>query len=203
MICPMCHRENPSSASFCIMCGHPLSGLNCQPKSADASQDASTADSAVPPAVPQADTAGAADGAPKPPAPAQEPVGTAQDARAATQGTPTASQGAPVAPGTSEPSSVSNAATRAHDGTDGLAVASLVCSIVGIFFFQIILPILGIIFGAVARSRNPKDSTNGKLALAGLIIGIIVLVLSVLVVVILIALGTMAVGAGAAYGLGL
>lgn len=188
MICPMCHRENPSSAAFCIMCGHPLADLNRKGEEADSARNVFPDDARVQPVE-----AGSASGsAPKPPAPVQEPTD-------GEQGTRTTPQGAPVAPGASDSSSATGAATQTHDGTDGLAVASLVCSIVGIFFLQIILPILGIVFGAVARGRNPKDSTNGKLALAGLIVGIIVLVLSILAVIAIVMLG-FAVGTEA-YGL--
>lgn len=74
---------------------------------------------------------------------------------------------------------------RAAGGTDGLAVASLVCSLVGIIFLPIVLDLLGIIFGAVALRRNPKGTTSRNLAMAGLIVGIVVLVVSLIMLVLL------------------
>lgn len=68
-----------------------------------------------------------------------------------------------------------------------MAVASLVCSIVGLVLlptvvFPLLLSILAIIFGAVARKRNPHANTSSKLALAGLIIGIITVVITILMI---------------------
>ena len=59
---------------------------------------------------------------------------------------------------------------------NGLAVAALVCGIVGIIvscFF--ILPVLAIVFGAIARNqikRQPHLLKGAGMALAGLILGI-------------------------------
>jgi len=63
--------------------------------------------------------------------------------------------------------------------TSGLAVASLVCSLVGLFFIPWILSVLGIIFGGVglAQCNNNPEMTKGKgCAIAGLVIGIIEIV---------------------------
>lgn len=62
--------------------------------------------------------------------------------------------------------------------TDGLAVAGLVCGILGILlgWMYLILPILGIIFGAVGlhRVNNSNGDRGGKrMASAGLVTGII------------------------------
>lgn len=64
------------------------------------------------------------------------------------------------------------------------------------FTIPLVLSILGVIFGAIARGRNPKSSTNGKLALAGLVVGIVGLVLIVAIVAAVIAFG-LAISAGA------
>jgi len=64
-------------------------------------------------------------------------------------------------------------AAAAGKKTNGLAVASLVCSCVGILFFGVPC-ILGIIFGFVARSQiRRSNGTQGGdgLALAGIIVG--------------------------------
>lgn len=89
--------------------------------------------------------------------------------------------GKPVAAGASTPAGASKAAGA--KSMDGLAIASLVCSIVGMFFIPYLLPILGIIFGAVSMKRVEKRSTSYKIAVAGLIVGIIGLVIQIIVLV--------------------
>ena len=60
-----------------------------------------------------------------------------------------------------------------QQGTSGLAIASLVCSLVGLLFCG--LPaILGVIFGGVAMSQTKDNARPGRgLAMAGLIVGIL------------------------------
>ena len=60
-------------------------------------------------------------------------------------------------------------------GGRGLAIASLVCSLVGFFLFGIILGILGIVFGgcAKARMKSSGNRTGSGMATAGIVIGII------------------------------
>jgi hypothetical protein len=61
--------------------------------------------------------------------------------------------------------------------TNGLAIASLVCSIAGVAFLA--LPaVLGLIFGLVARSQIRQSNgmqTGDGMALAGIIVGIAVI----------------------------
>ena len=62
----------------------------------------------------------------------------------------------------------------AQQGTSGLAVASLVCSLVGIFLCGV-PAILGVIFGGIALGQTKDNARPGRgLAMAGLIIGILV-----------------------------
>lgn len=66
--------------------------------------------------------------------------------------------------------------------TNGLAVASLVCSIAGFLFF--IPAVLGVVFGFVARSqiRNSSGTQGGDgLAVAGIIVGFAWIVLLIIV----------------------
>ncbi len=66
--------------------------------------------------------------------------------------------------------------------TNGLAIASLVCGIAGVFFIS---AVLGVIFGFVARSqiRNSSGTQGGEgLALAGIIVGFAWIVLLVIIV---------------------
>ncbi|TXS44454.1 DUF4190 domain-containing protein [Streptomyces sp. t39] len=71
-------------------------------------------------------------------------------------------------------------ATRA--GTSGLAVASLVCGIIGLLFFNVILGPLAIIFGAVAL-RQSRGSGAG-MAKAGITLGIVDLVIFTVLLVV-------------------
>ncbi len=61
-------------------------------------------------------------------------------------------------------------------GTNGFAVASLVCSLFG-WVCMFIGAFLGIIFGFVALSQIKRTGQNGRgLAIAGIVIGAVVLV---------------------------
>jgi hypothetical protein len=66
-----------------------------------------------------------------------------------------------------------------------MAVAALVCGIVGLVLFfsvwgGIILGVLAVVFGAVGRSKAKQGAPNGGLAIAGLVLGILALVSSFL-----------------------
>jgi hypothetical protein len=78
--------------------------------------------------------------------------------------------------------------------TNGLAIASLVCSCVGIIPIFFGVPcILGIIFGFVSRSqirRSQGTRGGGGLALAGIIVGFSLLGIFIVVVVLLAVFGT-------------
>ncbi|MDF3301235.1 DUF4190 domain-containing protein [Streptomyces tropicalis] len=59
--------------------------------------------------------------------------------------------------------------------TNGLAVASLVLGIIGVFLFNIILGPLAIVFGAVGLRKAPAKGGAG-MAKAGIVLGIVDLV---------------------------
>ncbi len=65
-------------------------------------------------------------------------------------------------------------------GNSGLAIASLVCSLVGLvpcFWLFQIMGVLGTIFGAVGLKQTKSGERGGRgLAMAGLIIGVILVV---------------------------
>ena len=74
--------------------------------------------------------------------------------------------------------------------TEGFAIASLVCGIVGFFAVPIVGSVLAIVFGSVARKRIADDPDLGgtEMARAGIIIGWIGVVLGLLAIVFFIVL---------------
>ena len=60
---------------------------------------------------------------------------------------------------------------------NGLALASVLCGIAGLFVLEFILGPLAIIFGGVALARANRGAGRRGMALAGLILGIIDVVL--------------------------
>ena len=60
-------------------------------------------------------------------------------------------------------------------GTSPFGVASLVLGIVGIFFAQIILGPLAIIFGAIGLNRASNAGRGRGTSIAGIVLGIIAL----------------------------
>lgn len=67
--------------------------------------------------------------------------------------------------------------------TNGLAIASLCCGIVGLFILNIILGPLAIVFGAVAR-RQSAVKTGGGMAKAGIILGVVDVVLWIVLLIV-------------------
>lgn len=79
-----------------------------------------------------------------------------------------------------------NLTPRANKRTSGLAVASLACSIGGLFICLFAGQILGIVFGYKARKeiKDSKGELDGEgLATAGIIVGWAGIVIDVLLVV--------------------
>jgi hypothetical protein len=75
--------------------------------------------------------------------------------------------------GTARPNQVGN----------GLAVAGLVCGLVGLFFVNYILGPLAIIFGGVGLSRANRGAGHKGMSLAAIILGIVDIVVWVVLVV--------------------
>ena len=75
-------------------------------------------------------------------------------------------------------------------GTNGLAIASLVCSLIGWVVCPFVAEIVGVIFGFVALGQIKQSGQGGRgLALAGIIIGGMAVVLGVLGLILAIAYG--------------
>jgi hypothetical protein len=66
--------------------------------------------------------------------------------------------------------------------TNGLAIAGMVLSIVGVFVFSIILGPLGIIFSAMGLSRSREFGSGRGMAIAGIVIGVIDVVIFIVLV---------------------
>jgi hypothetical protein len=67
--------------------------------------------------------------------------------------------------------------------SNGLAIAGLVCGIVGLFLFNIILGPLAIIFGGVGLSRANRGAAHHHMAMAGIILGILDIAIFVVMLV--------------------
>lgn len=74
------------------------------------------------------------------------------------------------------PSYGGSSATSSGSRTNGLAIASLCCGIVGLFFLNIVLGPLAVIFGAVSR-RQAAAKNGAGMAKAGIILGVVDVVL--------------------------
>ncbi len=61
--------------------------------------------------------------------------------------------------------------------SNGLAIAGMVCGIVGLVIFAFILGPLAIIFGGVGLSRAGRGAPHRNMALAGVILGVLDIVL--------------------------
>ncbi|MGW0337474.1 DUF4190 domain-containing protein [Streptomyces sp. NPDC003011] len=70
----------------------------------------------------------------------------------------------------------SSSAASTRSRTNGLAIASLICGIIGLIFFNVILGPIAIVLGAVGM-RQASAKGGAGMAKAGVILGIIDLVI--------------------------
>jgi hypothetical protein len=68
---------------------------------------------------------------------------------------------------------VTGNAPGTRTGSNGLAIAGLVCGIIGLVLFNFILGPLAIIFGGVAVRRASQGAGHRGMAWAGVVLGII------------------------------
>ena len=67
---------------------------------------------------------------------------------------------------------------------NGLAVAGLVCGIVGLLLFNFILGPLAIIFGGIGLSRANHGADHGRMSVAAIVLGIVDIILFVVLIVV-------------------
>jgi hypothetical protein len=79
----------------------------------------------------------------------------------------------------SDTSATAGPGTRSR--SNGMAIAALVCGIIGLFIFEVILGVLAIIFGGIGLSRANRGAGRRGMALAGLILGAIDVVLFIVI----------------------
>ncbi|MFF9864512.1 DUF4190 domain-containing protein [Streptomyces sp. NPDC013953] len=65
---------------------------------------------------------------------------------------------------------------HAESRTNGLAIAGLVCGVVGVLVFNVILGPLAIVFGALGRKQAPVKGGAG-MAKAAIVLGVVDLVI--------------------------
>ncbi|HWE54040.1 MAG TPA: DUF4190 domain-containing protein [Acidimicrobiales bacterium] len=75
-----------------------------------------------------------------------------------------------------------NQYSTATSRTNGLAIAGLVLSIIGIFVFSIVLGPLSMIFGGFGLSRANRGAGGRGMAIAALVIGAIDLIIGVVLI---------------------
>jgi len=74
------------------------------------------------------------------------------------------------------------------EGTNGMAIAALVCSLAGLLLWGV-PAVLGVIFGFVAHSQIRRTGQAGSgLATAGIVVGFVVIALVLVAVIVLVAL---------------
>jgi hypothetical protein len=71
----------------------------------------------------------------------------------------------------------SDAGLAPGQSSNGLAIAGLVCGLVGTLFFNVILGPLAIIFGGVGLSRANRGARHRGMAIAAIVLGVIDLII--------------------------
>jgi Domain of unknown function (DUF4190) len=77
----------------------------------------------------------------------------------------------------SQDTSVTGSATSTRQDGNGLAVAGLVCGLVGLLFLPIILGPLALIFGGIGWSKANRGAKHKGIAIAAVVLGVVDLVL--------------------------
>ena len=73
-------------------------------------------------------------------------------------------------------------APRTRTAANGMAIAGLVCGIVGLFVFAIVLGALAIIFGAIGRSKARAGAGGATMATWAIGLGVVDIVLWIVLI---------------------
>jgi hypothetical protein len=73
--------------------------------------------------------------------------------------------------------------TQPRTGTNGLAVAGLVCGIVGVFMLNFVLGPLAVIFGGIGLRDARRGAPRHNMAVAAVVLGIFDILLFVVLLV--------------------
>ena len=84
----------------------------------------------------------------------------------------------------------------ARQGSNGLAIAGLVCGLLGLFLFPVVLGPLALVFGLVALNKAKRGAGHRGMAIAAVVLGVI----DVLLFVVLLAAVADAGGFGPTFG---
>jgi Domain of unknown function (DUF4190) len=68
---------------------------------------------------------------------------------------------------------------------NGLAIASLVCGIIGLLIFGVVLGPLAVIFGAIGLSRANRGASGKGMAIAGIVLGAIATIVAIILIAII------------------
>jgi hypothetical protein len=71
----------------------------------------------------------------------------------------------------------------ANRGGNGLAIAGLVCGLVGLVFLSVVLGPLAVIFGGVGLSKAKRGAGHRGMSIAAIVLGIVDIALFVIFVV--------------------
>jgi hypothetical protein len=77
---------------------------------------------------------------------------------------------------TEDTSTTTHTAPSQGQNTNGLAIAGLVCGLVGLLLFNYILGPLAIIFGGIGWSRANRGARHRGMAIAAVILGVVDLI---------------------------
>lgn len=188
-VCQNCGATVPEQARVCPVCTHPVSK---QPEVRQPATAAPTYGAGAPGAVPPPGSAQPMDPFSQTQAGSDPQTGAGPQADSGSQaGAPWGQPSYVPPPGYQPPAPwgqpvqgfPGGAAAAPHN--DGLAVASMVCGIVGLIFCPFIVSVAGIIMGAISHGRITRSGgalQGSGMAKAGIILGIVSIVLWAIVV---------------------
>jgi hypothetical protein len=80
-----------------------------------------------------------------------------------------------------DPAPAPQSSQYAPQQSNGLAIAGLVCGLIGLLFFSVVLGPLAIVFGGVGLSRANRGAPHKGMSIAAIVLGIVDLILFVVI----------------------